>query len=139
MTWSGQRSWAEVFARSPLVADPGYGGGLRVVKDAGEVARMARAAAIADEALAAVLPLLAAAGRQSGAGRDAELTESRFAAALDHAMRERGAEDSAFETIVASGENSAKPHARPGGRTHPAAGTRWWWTSAPCSTATAPT
>ena len=31
-------------------------------------------------------------------------------------MRERGAEDSAFETIVASGENSAKPHARPGDR-----------------------
>ncbi len=31
-------------------------------------------------------------------------------------MRERGAEDRAFETIVASGENSAKPHARPGRR-----------------------
>ncbi|MGH9079872.1 MAG: M24 family metallopeptidase, partial [Acidimicrobiales bacterium] len=71
------------------------------------------AAAIADEALAAVLPLLAAAG----SGRAApSLTEQRFAAALDHAMRERGAEESAFETIVASGENSAKPHARPGDR-----------------------
>ena len=31
-------------------------------------------------------------------------------------MRQGGAEESAFETIVASGENSAKPHARPGGR-----------------------
>jgi Xaa-Pro aminopeptidase len=71
---------------------------------------MERAAAIADDALAEVLPLL------SAAGVDGELTESRFAAALDHAMRLRGAEESAFETIVASGENSAKPHARPGER-----------------------
>ena len=31
-------------------------------------------------------------------------------------MRARGAEDSAFETIVASGPNSAKPHARPSDR-----------------------
>jgi Xaa-Pro aminopeptidase len=82
-----------------------------MVKDAGEVDRMARAAAIADRALGAVLPLLA---EVSAAGR--ELTESQFAAALDHAMREGGAEDRAFETIVASGENSAKPHARPGPR-----------------------
>jgi Xaa-Pro aminopeptidase len=74
---------------------------------------MERAAAIADEALGAVLPLLAAAGADR---TRAPLTEARFAAALDHAMRERGAEESAFETIVASGENSAKPHARPGPR-----------------------
>jgi Xaa-Pro aminopeptidase len=31
-------------------------------------------------------------------------------------MRRGGAEESAFETIVASGQNSAKPHARPGDR-----------------------
>ena len=117
VTWSGQRSWAEVFAESPLIPTRGLVERLRVVKDAGEVARMERAAAIADEALATVLPLLAAAGSTAGGpGAGAELTESRFAAALDHAMRELGAEDRAFETIVASGENSAKPHARPGGR-----------------------
>jgi Xaa-Pro aminopeptidase len=117
VTWSGQRSWDEVFAHSSLTPTRGIVEGLRLVKDGGEVDRMARAAAIADEALASVLPLLAAAGTSgSGAGRRAELTESHFAAALDHAMRELGAEDSAFETIVASGENSAKPHARPGGR-----------------------
>ncbi len=49
-------------------------------------------------------------------GRAPELSEAGFAAALDHAMRQAGAEASAFETIVASGENSAKPHARPGHR-----------------------
>ncbi len=118
VTWSGQRSWTEVFAPSPLVPTRGLVERLRVVKDPGEVARMERAAAIADEALAAVLPLLAAVASSAG-GPDSGggLSESRFAAALDHAMRERGAEDRAFETIVASGENSAKPHARPGGRT----------------------
>jgi len=76
---------------------------------------MARAAEIADQALASVLPLLAASARP-GTGTGHPLTEAAFAAALDHAMRERGAEDRAFETIVASGENSAKPHARPGSR-----------------------
>jgi Xaa-Pro aminopeptidase len=111
VTWSSQRSWAELLAPVSLVPTRGLVEQLRVVKDPGEVARMARAASIADEALAAVLPLLAGAGTAAG-----ELTEARFAAALDHAMRERGAEDRAFETIVASGENSAKPHARPGRR-----------------------
>jgi len=116
VTWSGQRSWAEVLAPAIPVPTRGLVEGLRMVKDPGEVARMSRAATIADEALAEVMPLLAGAGsgrRRSGAG---ELTESGFASALDHAMRELGAEDRAFETIVASGENSAKPHARPGGR-----------------------
>jgi Xaa-Pro aminopeptidase len=117
VTWSGQRSWDELFAHSSLTPTRGIVEGLRLVKDDGEVDRMARAAGIADEALASVLPLLAAAGSSSsGTGGRPELTESHFAAALDHAMRELGAEDSAFETIVASGENSAKPHARPGGR-----------------------
>ena len=90
----------------------GWSRRLRVVKDAGEIARMERAAAIADAALG-VGP--AAAGRRRD-GRGEPLTESAFAAALDHAMRLLGAEDRAFETIVASGENSAKPHARPGSR-----------------------
>jgi Xaa-Pro aminopeptidase len=114
VTWSAQRSWDELFAVIRLAPTRGVVEKLRMVKDAGEVARMQRAASIADEALAAVLPLLAAVGATTGPDRG--LTESRFAAALDHAMRERGAEESAFETIVASGENSAKPHARPGDR-----------------------
>ncbi len=110
ITWAGQQAWASLLDGARLVPTRGVVEGLRRVKDAGEVARMERAAAIADDALAEVLPLLSAAGADGG------LTESRFAAALDHAMRLRGAEESAFETIVASGENSAKPHARPGDR-----------------------
>jgi len=117
VTWSAQRSWEELFEGARLAPTRGVLEGLRMVKDAGEIARMERAAAIADAALAAVLPKLGAAGAPTRSGRArAALTESRFAALLDHAMRERGAEESAFETIVASGENSAKPHARPGDR-----------------------
>jgi Xaa-Pro aminopeptidase len=108
VTWSAVHTWEEVLAPRPLVATHGVVEDLRVVKDAGEVARMERAAAIADAALGTVLPLL------HGAAGGAALTESAFAAALEHAMRTHGAEDRAFETIVASGENSAKPHARPG-------------------------
>ena len=110
VTWAAVHTWQEVLAPRPVVATHGVVEGLRVVKDPGEVARMGRAAAIADAALATVLPLL------HGAAAGASLTESAFAAALDHAMRTHGAEDRAFETIVASGENSAKPHARPGNR-----------------------
>jgi Xaa-Pro aminopeptidase len=112
VTWAAQRSWIQVFTGSLLTPTSGLVERLRTVKDPGEVARMERAAAIADEALGSVLPLLASVGT----GRDGDLTEARFAAALDHAMRSGGAEESAFETIVGSGENSAKPHARPTGR-----------------------
>jgi Xaa-Pro aminopeptidase len=78
---------------------------LREVKDAAEIARMERAASIADAALYEVLPMLSE-----------EVTEEQFALELDTAMRRGGAEGVAFETIVAAGENSAKPHHRPGPR-----------------------
>lgn len=107
VTWAAQRAWQELLAPSVLAPVSGLVEGLRVVKDGGEILRMERAAVIADRALESVLPLLT-----SSAG----VTEAGFAAALDHAMRQSGAEGSAFETIVASGENSAKPHARPGSR-----------------------
>jgi len=105
VTWAAQRRWADVLAPVELVATSGVVEGLRVVKDPGEQARMARAAAIADDALAEIRPML-------GAGP----TEAEVALALDTAMRRLGAEDRAFETIVASGPNAAKPHARPGAR-----------------------
>lgn len=41
------------------------------------------------------------------------LTEIEVAADLDYQMRRLGAENSAFETIVAAGTRSALPHARP--------------------------
>ena len=48
-----------------------------------------------------------------------QTTEAELAAEIDYGMRKAGAEGSAFESIVASGEHSALPHARP--RRHPVA------------------
>ncbi len=105
VSWAGQRRWADLLAPAEPVPTSGLVEALRLVKDPAELARMERAAAIADEALAELLGLL-------GPGR----TEDELARTLDAAMRRLGAEDRAFETIVASGPNAAKPHARPGPR-----------------------
>lgn len=79
--------------------------GLRMVKDEAELARIERAAAITDEALAAVALRL-----HDG------LTEIEFGLELDIEIRRRGASGMAFDTIVASGPNAARPHHRPGPR-----------------------
>ena len=108
MTWAQATAWEGRLGRAP-VATSGLVEELRAVKDQGEIERMRHAAAIADAALAEVLPLMAATGTTP-------ISESAFALALDSAMRQRGAESVAFETIVAAGENSAKPHHHPSDR-----------------------
>jgi Xaa-Pro aminopeptidase len=106
VSWAAARRYGESwFPDAELVPTEGLVEGLREVKDDGEVARIAAAATIADAALAEVRPMLAGAP-----------TERVFGLELDGAMRRRGAEDVSFETIVASGPNGAKPHARPGRR-----------------------
>jgi len=109
VTWAASRRWIELLEGSEVLPTAGVVEALREVKDAGEIDRMTRAAAIADAALADVLPLL------SSATTD-QVTEEQFALALDTAMRRGGAEGTAFETIVAAGPNSAKPHHRPSDR-----------------------
>lgn len=79
---------------------------LRETKDAGEVALIAEACRIGDEALAALLERGALAP-----GR----TEREVARELEWEMYARGAAAIAFETIVAAGANSAIPHHRPTG------------------------
>ena len=105
VTWAQQRTWAAAFSEVELVATEDLVEGLRRVKDAGEIARIRAACSIADDALAAVLPGLAE-----------HPTEREFALGLEVAMRQRGASGTSFDTIVASGPNGAKPHARPGDR-----------------------
>ncbi len=106
VTWAQQRKFDdEWFPEVELVATEGVVEDLRKVKDAGEVERVAAAAAIADEALARVRHRLA-----DG------LTEEEFALELDFEMRRGGASGPSFETIVASGPNGAKPHHRPSAR-----------------------
>jgi Xaa-Pro aminopeptidase len=74
----------------------------RMVKDADEVARIRRSVVTNSAAFQAVLKRI-----RPG------LSESDIAAELDYQQRRRGAEGPAFETIVASGERTALPHARP--------------------------
>lgn len=103
VSWARQRALAtEVFGGAEVEPTEGLVEGLRTVKDAGELDRMAAAAAIADEALADV-------GRRLLEGP----TERDFALELDFVMRRLGADDVSFATIVAGGPNGAKPHARP--------------------------
>lgn len=103
VTWAAKRKYAaKVFAGASLVATDGLIEKLREVKDAGEVARIEAACRIADDALAQVLPRLLT-----------EPAERDFGLELDMTMRRLGASDVSFETIVGSGPNGAKPHARP--------------------------
>jgi Xaa-Pro aminopeptidase len=106
VSWAQQRAFAgEWFPDVELLATEHVVEAFRMVKDEGEVARVRAACAIADDALAEVLPSL----------RDGP-TERDFALRLEFAMRERGASGVSFDPIVASGPNGAKPHARPSDR-----------------------
>ncbi|HVL95461.1 MAG TPA: aminopeptidase P family protein [Solirubrobacteraceae bacterium] len=87
--------------RVELVAAGGLVERERAVKDAGELEAIAAAAALADDALREVL-----------GGGVAGRTERQVAAAIDAALRRRGAEPS-FEPIVAAGPNGSAPHAAP--------------------------
>lgn len=103
VSWSQQRRFAsETFVDAELVATEGLVLELRAVKDPGEIARLAHAAAIADAALAEVRHRL-----------HERPTEKEFRRDLEDAMADRGADAPSFETIVGSGPNGAKPHARP--------------------------
>ncbi|HET6169828.1 MAG TPA: Xaa-Pro peptidase family protein [Terracidiphilus sp.] len=74
---------------------------MREVKDADEIARIRKAAALGCGLFDRMLTFL-----------EPGLTEMAVAAELEHAARLAGAEAMSFETIVASGERSALPHGR---------------------------
>lgn len=78
---------------------------LRLVKDAGEIALIQNAIAVAEAAMEQVKPLLRPGTR-----------EQDFALELEFAMRKLGASGAAFDTIVASGTNGAHPHHHAGPR-----------------------
>lgn len=106
VTWAAQRRWSgELFSDGELVPTSGLIERLRLVKDDGEVARIRSACAIADRALSQIRSELANSP-----------TEAEFASLLDATMRDMGAADISFDTIVASGPNGAKPHHTPSER-----------------------
>src|ERR1700726_3406788 len=76
--------------------------GLRARKEPQEIAQMRKAGALASQVVTAAFKLLKPGVR-----------ELEIAAEIEYQMRQRGASGPAFETIVAFGERSAYPHARP--------------------------
>lgn len=105
VTFARYRWLSEAIPGTELVPTDNLVEDLRQVKDDEEVARVRRAMALAEQALAEVLPR-AAPGR----------SERDLALELEFAMRRLGAEGVAFDLIVASGPRSSLPHAHPGDR-----------------------
>ena len=75
---------------------------LRMIKDQDEIAAIRKACSISDQAFMDVLDFIKP-------GK----TEIEIATFLDFRMRELGATGLSFDTILASGVNSSKPHAHP--------------------------
>ena len=99
----------------------------RAVKDAEEIRRIAAAQAITDRAFDHMLGFVSEG-----------MTETQIALELEFFLRTHGSEGVAFPPIVASGPNSALPHAHPGSRTV-AAVICSRWTSVPAWRGTART
>lgn len=74
---------------------------IRLIKDHVELQKLEELAALANQALTELIE-----AGEVAAGR----TERQVAADLEYRMRMLGSERVSFDTIVASGENSAKPH-----------------------------
>lgn len=75
---------------------------LRGIKDHDEITAMSRAVAVAEQAMNALLPRI-----RTG------MSELQIASMLTQELSDAGAESAAFGPIVASGPNSAIPHALP--------------------------
>jgi Xaa-Pro aminopeptidase len=88
--------------KAELVPTEGLVDGIRAIKDADEVAKIAKAARIADRGFEALTA-------ETFVGR----SEREIAWRLRELLHAHGADELSFETIVASGENGAMPHAHP--------------------------
>lgn len=100
-SWSEVRAMAQEWGRE-LVPTHGVVEALRAVKDPAERSALRRAVELADASLEAVLALCGP-----------TTTEVGLALALEWDMRERGAEATSFDTIVAAGPHASLPHASP--------------------------
>lgn len=79
---------------------------LREVKTPAEIVAIRKACDITSEAFDAILPKI-----------EPGMTEKELQIELDFTMYRLGADELAFDTIIASGENGSLPHAIPGQRT----------------------
>jgi Xaa-Pro aminopeptidase len=105
LPWDAARALVAALPGRAVVPAPAHVEGLRQRKDDAELAAIARACAVGDEAFAALLSWLAPG-----------LTEQQVARRLERELVDRGADAPAFPSIVASGPNGARPHHEPGDR-----------------------
>jgi Xaa-Pro aminopeptidase len=101
-------TWEGLLKAAPdveLVAVEGWVEGLRQLKDASELERVAAASAVADRALASLLPSI-----RPG------VTEKELALDLEWRIRTGGADRLAFDVACLAGPESALPHGAPGDR-----------------------
>jgi Xaa-Pro aminopeptidase len=94
------RSVTEKFEGDVEAAD-GWVETIRRIKDAEEIGRIRAAQALTDRAFDHILGIIAPG-----------ITEAQIALELEFFMRREGSQGVAFDSIVASGPNSALPHAR---------------------------
>ncbi len=92
-------------SNASLIATAGLAEELRIRKDQAELAQLQKAIDASDAAMTAVCPTI-----------EAGLTEKEVAWRMEVAMREFGADNISFDTIVAAGPNGAMAHHRPGDR-----------------------
>ncbi len=100
--------WDRLQAAAPaveLVAVEGWIEAMRAIKTPDEIERIAAACAVADRALAALLPVI-----RPG------VTEHDLALRLEWLMRTGGAEALAFDVACLAGSEAALPHGSPGDR-----------------------
>ena len=102
LTFSAFNRLKEKLPDSELIPATGMVEELRAVKEPSEIQSISHAQEITDKVFDYVLGLL----------RDG-IEERELANEIDYRFRESGGERSAFETIVASGPNTSKPHAIP--------------------------
>jgi Xaa-Pro aminopeptidase len=94
--------WQRAAPGVAFVPTEGVVEALRLIKDASEIAILRRGGALVSEVASRLHDLV-----RPG------LTERAVAENIERALRDAGFERLAFDTIVASGPNSALPHARP--------------------------
>ncbi len=103
-----QATWTRLAEAAPqveLVPVEGWIEADRAVKEPAELERVAAACAVADRALASLLPEIRAG-----------ITEAELALRLEWLMRTRGAEALAFDVACLAGPEAALPHGAPGDR-----------------------
>ncbi len=99
ITYKQYRELREGIPKIKIFPEAGLVEKIRMIKDQEEIATIARAAKVADEAFNYILGKI-----RPG------LTEIEIALELEFFMRSQGASSTSFSTIVASGARSALPH-----------------------------